>query len=67
MIKELENKLTEEKYEEYYYKMMDLMDISQFEPEIAHKEADELICDILSDIGLGEIASLFSSVGVPID
>ena len=35
----------------------------QYDPEIAHEKADEILCEILLDLGFVEIVKAYSEIG----
>lgn len=61
MYKKIENNnLTEENYTLYENRLRDLID--SCDVESAHGEADDILCEILDDLGLSDIVALYKSI-----
>ena len=54
--------MTEEKKNDYLKEMRKLVEISQDDPEEAHYLADEILCELLCELGYDEIVDIFDNI-----
>lgn len=54
--------MTEEKKNNYLKKMRKLVKMSQGDPEEAHYLADEILCEILYELGYDKIVDIFDNI-----
>ena len=54
--------MTEEKKNDYLKEMRKLVKMSQSDPEEAHYLADEILCEILYELGYDEIVDIFDNI-----
>jgi len=49
-------------YQEACLKMQECIELSYDDPEVAHSQADKILCDYLKSLGFGDITLLFQEV-----